>query len=77
MAVPHEKFLSIRRIIQLADVIFFDKGYSFKHPHMRHWHADVFELLYIAEESGRYIVGNYEYAVTAGDFVIWQRQCDW
>lgn len=26
--------------------------------------------MYIAEESGRYIVGNYEYAVTAGDFVV-------
>ena len=28
------------------------------------------ELLYIADDSGRYIVGNYEYAVTAGDFAI-------
>ena len=28
------------------------------------------ELLYIAESSGRYIVDNHEYAVTAGDFVI-------
>lgn len=56
--------------IQLTDVIFVDKEYSFKHPHMRHRHADVLELLYIAAESGRYIVGNYEYAVTAGDFVI-------
>ena len=56
--------------IQLADVIFVDNEYSQKHPHMVHRHADVLELLYIAEESGRYIVGNYEYAVTAGDFVI-------
>jgi len=37
---------------------------------MIHRHTDVLELLYIAEESGRYFVGNYEYAVTAGDFVI-------
>ena len=56
--------------IQLADVIFVDNVYSQKHPHMVHRHADVLELLYIAEESGQYIVGNYEYAMTAGDFVI-------
>ena len=56
--------------IQLTDVIFVDKEYSFKHPHMLHKHKDVLELLYIASESGRYLVGNHEYAVTAGDFVI-------
>ncbi len=55
--------------IQLADVIFVDNEYSLKHPHMIHRHENVLELLYIAEESGRYIVGDYEYAVTAGDFV--------
>ncbi len=44
--------------IQLADVIFVDNEYSQKHPHMVHRHADVLELLYIAEESRRYIVGN-------------------
>ena len=56
--------------IQLTDIIFVDKEYSRKHPHMIHRHAEVLELLYIFSESGRYIVGNYEYAVTAGDFVI-------
>lgn len=56
--------------IQLTDIFFVDKDYSRNHPHMLHRHADVLELLYIAAESGRYIVGNYEYAVTAGDFVI-------
>ena len=56
--------------IQLTDIFFVDKEYSRKHPHMIHRHAEVLELLYIAAESGRYIVGNYEYAVTAGDFVI-------
>lgn len=56
--------------IQLVDVIFVDKEYSQKHPHMIHRHTNALELLYIAEESGRYVVGNYEYAVTAGDFVI-------
>ena len=56
--------------IQLTDVIFVDGEYSFKHPHMRHRHAEFLELLYIAAESGRYLVGNYEYAVTEGDFVI-------
>ena len=56
--------------IKLIDVIFVDREYSHKHPHMLHHHEDVLELLYIADDSGRYIVGNYEYAVTAGDFVI-------
>lgn len=56
--------------IQLTDVIFVDREYSFKHPHMLHKHEDVLELLYIASESGRYLVGKHEYAVTAGDFVI-------
>ena len=56
--------------IQLADVIFVDDEYSLKHPHMIHRHENFLELLYIAEESGRYIVGDYEYAVTAGDFVV-------
>lgn len=56
--------------IQLMDVIFVDGEYSLKHPHMIHHHRNVLELLYIAKENGRYIVGNYEYAVTAGDFVI-------
>ena len=56
--------------IQLVDIFFVDKEYSRKHPHMIHRHAEVLELLYIASESGRYLVGNYEYAVTAGDFII-------
>ena len=56
--------------IQLVDVIFVDGEYSRKHPHMIHRHTDFLELLYIAAESGRYFVGDYEYAVTAGDFVI-------
>ena len=56
--------------IQLTDVIFVDREYSFKHPHMLHKHEDVLELLYIASENGRYLVGDHEYAVTAGDFVI-------
>ena len=56
--------------IQLEDVIFVDDEYSLKHPHMIHRHKNFLELLYIAEASGRYIVGNYEYAVTAGDFVV-------
>ena len=56
--------------IQLEDVIFVDDEYSLKHPHMIHRHKNFLELLYIAEASGRYIVGNYEYAVTVGDFVI-------
>ena len=43
------------RQIQLTDVIFVDKEYSFKHPHMLHKHKDVLELLYIASESGRYL----------------------
>ena len=51
-------------------MIFVDKEYSFKHPHMLHRHEEFLELLYIASESGRYLVGNHEYAVTAGDFVI-------
>ena len=58
------------REIQLTNVIFVDREYSFKHPHMIHRHEEVLELLYIASESGRYLVGNHEYAVTAGDFVI-------
>ena len=56
--------------IQLTDIFFVDREYSRRHPHMLHRHADVLELLYIFSESGRYIVGNYEYAVTTGDFVI-------
>ncbi len=56
--------------IQLTDIFFVDKEYSFKHPHMIHRHEGVLELLYIASENGRYLVGNYEYAVTAGDFII-------
>lgn len=56
--------------IQLVDIFFVDKEFSRKHPHMIHNHENVLELLYIFSESGRYIVGNYEYAVTAGDFVI-------
>ena len=56
--------------IELVDVIFVDKEYSHKHPHMIHRHENFLELLYIAESSGRYIVYNHEYAVTAGDFVI-------
>lgn len=56
--------------IQLTDIFFVDREYSRKHPHMIHRHAAVLELLYIAAESGRYLVGNYGYAVTAGDFVI-------
>ena len=56
--------------IQLTDIFFVDREYSNRHPHMLHRHADVLELLYIFSESGRYIVGNYEYAVTEGDFVI-------
>ena len=56
--------------IQLTDIFFVDREYSLNHPHMLHRHDNVLELLYIAAESGRYIVGNYEYAVTEGDFVI-------
>lgn len=56
--------------IELVDVIFVDKEYSHKHPHMIHRHENFLELLYIADESGRYIVDEHEYAVTAGDFVI-------
>lgn len=56
--------------IQLTDIFYVDKEYSLKHPHMIHRHEDVLELLYIAEECGRYLVGNYEYAVTEGDFII-------
>ena len=56
--------------IQLTDIFFVDREYSRNHPHMLHRHADVLELLYIFSESGRYIVGNYEYAVSEGDFVI-------
>ena len=56
--------------IQLVDIFFVDKEYSHKHPHMIHHHDNVLELLYIYSENGRYIVGNYEYAVTAGDFII-------
>ena len=36
--------------IHLTDVIFVDREYSFKHPHMLHKHEDVLELLYIASE---------------------------
>ena len=60
----------MNNLIHLEDVIFVDDEYSFKHPHMIHRHEKFLELLYIAQESGRYIVGDYEYAVTAGDFVI-------
>ena len=56
--------------IQLTDIFFVDRDYSRNHPHMLHRHENVLELLYIADDSGRYIIGNYEYAVTAGDFVI-------
>lgn len=56
--------------IELVDVIFVDCEYSHKHPHMIHRHENFLELLYIAEESGRYIVAGHEYAVTAGDFVV-------
>ena len=56
--------------IQLTDVIFVDREYIFKHPHMLHKHENVLEVLYIASENVRYLVGNHEYAVTAGDFVI-------
>ena len=56
--------------IQLVDIFFVGKEFSRNHPHMIHHHRNVLELLYIYSESGHYIVGNYEYAVTAGDFVI-------
>ena len=56
--------------IQLVDIFFVDKEFSRNHPHMIHRHENFLELLYIYYESGRYIVGNYEYAVTVGDFVI-------
>ena len=56
--------------INLVDIFFVDREYSYKHLHMIHRHKNFLVLLYIAKESGRYFVGNYEYAVTAGDFVI-------
>ena len=59
---PREGWL-MNNLIHLEDVIFVDDEYSFKHPHMIHRHEKFLELLYIAQESGRYIVGDYEYAV--------------
>ena len=56
--------------ISLVDVIYYDPLYSQKHPHMLHHHKDVLELLYIASDSGHYIVGDYEYSVTAGDMIV-------
>ena len=67
--------------IQLADVIFVDNEYSLKHPHMIHRHENFLELLYIAEESGRYerraaekfSGGAHGHGESASDFVAWQK----
>ena len=56
--------------INLTDMFFIDKNYSENHAHMLHKHKGVLELLYIADGEGRYIVGNRNYAVRAGDLVI-------
>ena len=56
--------------IELIDIFFVDENYSRNHPHMLHHHDNNTEILYIAANSGRYIVGDYEYAVKEGDIVI-------
>lgn len=56
--------------ICLTDMFFIDKNYSENHAHMLHKHKGILELLYIADGEGRYIVGNRNYAVRAGDLVI-------
>ena len=56
--------------IKLSGVFFVDEIYSQNHAHMLHKHKELLELLYIAEGSGRYLVGSREYAVSKGDFLI-------
>lgn len=58
------------KTLRLTGVFYVDESYSEKHAHMLHEHAEAFELLYIAEGEGRYLVGHREYAVHPGDLVI-------
>lgn len=59
-----------QNLIRLTGVFYVDQSYSQKHAHMLHKHTGILELLYIAGGEGRYLVGNREYAVHAGDLVI-------
>lgn len=52
------------------NIFYVSPAYSKKHAHMIHKHNDTLELLYIADGSGRYQVGEREYAVKAGDLII-------
>lgn len=56
--------------VRLAGVFYVDEVYTQKHAHMLHKHTGILELLYVAAGEGRYIVGNREYAVKAGDLII-------
>ncbi|MGM9648610.1 MAG: helix-turn-helix domain-containing protein [Butyricicoccaceae bacterium] len=55
--------------IALTDVFYEEQLHS-QHAHMLHQHSGVLELLYVYSGEGRYLVGNREYAVRAGDLVI-------
>ena len=54
----------------LVNVFYIDPQHSRKHAHMIHWHEDVLELLYIADGTGRYLVGEREYAVHDGMLIV-------
>jgi len=56
--------------IELTGTFFVNETYSQKHAHMIHSHQNVLEILYVYSGSGRYLVGNREYAVHAGDIII-------
>lgn len=53
-----------------VNVFYVSPDYSKKHAHMLHKHKDTLELLYIAEGTGRYQVGECEYVVEAGNLII-------
>lgn len=55
--------------IVLTGVFYEEQSHS-QHAHMLHQHMGVLELLYVYSGEGRYLVGNREYAVRAGDLVI-------
>lgn len=55
--------------IELSGVFYEEPQHS-QHAHMLHQHTGVLELLYVSGGEGRYLVGNREYAVHAGDLVI-------
>lgn len=56
--------------IELKGTFFVNETYSQKHAHMIHSHQNVLEILYVYSGKGRYLVGNREYAVNSGDFII-------